>query len=544
MSNNIWNRRSGGMARHVRNSQFVARGFAPDGGPALFNMAAAERSVGRIGFRSSTALSTAALLLASAVIAPQAHAESCITDPTDNAIFNQTCTGKDGNPGKKGQSTDGIGNGNQTGQPGDPGETTSAIDQTLSHSFDGVMGKPTLYFSGQGGNGGVGGQGGDVGFAGYSNGGAGGKAGSGSPITVALTGATAQDSGTGQPTLTLLSTGGNGAKGGALNFRGTGGQGGAGGNGGMLTLTGDAQSTVTNRDQGIAAVSLSSTGGNGGDAEAASTNIETARGAAGGGGGNGGNIYATVSGSIIASGSGIVAKSRGGSGGKGGDAEDNGSAVGGVGGNGGAGGNIELAMINGRIDAEEAANTVLAVGESDDTKVKVAEAQAAMMAVSTGGVGGAGGSANGGFGNAKGGVGGGGSADGNVTVSSSASVILTSGDLIAGELGQSIGGSSGNGGYAGALFVATGGQAMPAGNGGDVFILAEASGAPGANGSVGAITTSGIQSSALVGAVDRRRRRLWRQRESRWTAARCRARRHCRLGWQWWRGGCLQRGPE
>lgn len=497
MPNNFRRHHSGGMVHHVHNSQFAPESFALDGGPINFTLAGAERSFRRIGFRSSTALSTAALLLASAVIAPQAHAASCATDQAGNAIFNQTCTGSDGAPGKKGQSTEGIGNGNQSGKPGGDGETTSTINQTLSNSYDGVTGKPTLYFSGIGGNGGVGGQGGDLGFGGYSNGGAGGNGGSGSAITVALSKATAQDSETGQPTLTMLSAGGNGADGGALNFRGTGGQGGAGGNGGALTLTEDAASVISNRDSGTAAVILKSTGGNGGNAQSASTNIDTARGATGGAGGNGGNIQATVSGSILSDGPGVIAESHGGNGGNGGDATNNGSAVGGVGGSGGTGGSISLYLIHGLIDADAAPSATVAVGEGG-ASVKVADAKAAMVAVSTGGVGGAGGLANGGFGNATGGIGGGGSANGNVSVASLAGTISTSGDLMAGELGQSIGGSSGNGGYAGAIFVAKGGQATPAGDGGDVFVTAEASGAPGANGSVGTITTSGVQSSALV----------------------------------------------
>ena len=205
------------------------------------------------------------------------------------------------------------------------------------------------------------------------------------------------------------------------------------------------------------------TGSHGGDGGVGSTPIWHAIAAYGGNGGEGGlglPVIVTSDGDIQTNGwlsIGIAAESRGGNGGNGGAAS---SLVAAYGGHGGAGGNSDVVAVTS--DSHIQATGTAAVG---------------IYASSAGGAGGAGGSASS-IGYAKGGDGGPGGSGGPVAIQNHGSIVVTgtlpatsewTGPVTGAIFGQSLGGAGGDGGYGGSV-VGLGGGALGSGPGGDVTL--------------------------------------------------------------------------
>ena len=240
-----------------------------------------------------------------------------------------------------------------------------------------------------------------------------------------------------------------GAIGASLSF---GGEAGTGGTGGDVTVrsANDTIVTIGSNSHGIVAQSVGGGGGTGGFSISGSAGIASVGASFGGAGGNGGHAgdveVSATGGEIRTRGYhsyGILAQSIGGSGGDGGYSVSGGISLGAsfnfaMGGSGGSGGSA------GMVTVDSAVNVF-----TDNTDSH------AIFAQSVGGGGGSGGfSATGGIsagvdiGASIGGGGGGGGKADNVAVTSTGSVIQTSGERSYGILAQSIGGTGGDGGFA------------------------------------------------------------------------------------------------
>ncbi|MGO4726693.1 MULTISPECIES: hypothetical protein [unclassified Inquilinus] len=288
---------------------------------------------------------------------------------------------------------------------------------------------------------------------------------------------------------------------------GTGGGGGFGGNAGAVTVTTDAQTTITTTGTyaaGIAAHSIGGGGGTGSDFQS----VLGGQGGNGGNGGNGGTVTVTTAGTISTSGDhayGVLSQSIAGSGGTGGLATGEFVALGGDGAGGGTAGEaivrnsggittggysshgIIAQSVGGGGGAAGSATGLVSVGgdaagttDSDGGKVLInntgtvttaGKAAVGLIAQSVGGGGGSGGDSKG-----IAGVGGSGSAGGSGGEIDLINLgrIQTTGDFGLGVLAQSVGGGGGNGGDV--LTVSTiasigiGGNAANGGDGGTVCV--------------------------------------------------------------------------
>ncbi|WP_346908068.1 autotransporter outer membrane beta-barrel domain-containing protein [uncultured Roseibium sp.] len=249
--------------------------------------------------------------------------------------------------------------------------------------------------------------------------------------------------------LEIVLSGGDGGK--ASNSS----DGGDGGFGGAVTLS----FTDTTEISGESPISITVTGGDGGDDTKRQTSKRrTVRGTDGGAGGAAGDLTLEIEGDVdtlqSTDGTLVFLSSQGGDGGYGREIknEGDGKAEGGDGGQGGAGGDVTLTLTG--IDTLSATTT--------------GDGIAGVRVESFGGTGGDGGEATSGGGEEnQGGDGGGGGAGGTVTVELSDITITTSGDLAFGVLARSYGGVGGdrgtttygtNGSYGGTFELGTGGE--------------------------------------------------------------------------------------
>jgi uncharacterized protein YhjY with autotransporter beta-barrel domain len=232
------------------------------------------------------------------------------------------------------------------------------------------------------------------------------------------------------------------------------------------------------------------TGGNGGyGGYSQDTGFSTSHGGNGGSGGTAGPTNITIAGSdstwtnveLTTAGNaspGIYATSQGGAGGYGGAAWTAlpGSADGGNGGAGGSGGDINITLNR----------TDITTGHSDSPGI---------IARTEGGLGAAGGFANGGPGTAYGGNGGAGGNSGNITIttSSSSSITTTYGSNSEGILAQSLSAGGGNAGGFNAAITGTGGTPGTGGAVGTITIT------NGATISTAGPTSRGILAQAMAG---------------------------------------------
>ncbi|MFZ5677118.1 MAG: hypothetical protein ACOZAM_29505 [Pseudomonadota bacterium] len=327
--------------------------------------------------------------------------------------------------------------------------------------------------------------------------------------------------------LVARSNGGNGGEGGSgfatlvppIGIDG--GNGGGGGAGGSVTLT--SSGNILTTADGIHGILAEANGGNGGDGgDVFSVGGLYGGGGDGGQGGVGGSVSVTTStGTITTQGkgsAGIFAQSNGGVGGDGGSLD--GAAIAGVGGSGAApkdggtvgvsnGGGIETYGIGsigiiaqsiggyagsggsatglfayGGSGASAGNGGIVTVGNSGSIHTRLEDAHG-IFAQSVGGGGGAGGWSGGVV--ALGGSGGFGGAGKSVTVTNSATgVITTDGARSVGIFAQSVGGGGGDGGNSGGL-VAIGGNSTGGGAGGTVVVT-----------NAGKITTNGVSSQAIL----------------------------------------------
>jgi hypothetical protein len=367
-----------------------------------------------------------------------------------------------------------IGGDSQSGATGNDGGLGGSANYIFvpNTELTGISGKVTTSIVANGGKGGDGGKGGFVPTgSGFSNGGGAGRGGGGGSVTFAQQGsgdAQSRIAGADQGAVLLEANGGYGGAGGESPNYGKGGQGGAGGDGGSVTFNQDGYAYITSAQPGATAVVLNSNGGNGGASPDARTHTDHASAHDGGQGGNGGEINATILGSIVSAGSGVVATSQGGDGGNGGFAQTDGGggATGGKGGNGGGGGAIDLTLYRGSIQATGASGAATGVTQTtqDGGTITFSAPTAALQALSLGGTGGDGKGADGNFSKGVGGGGGGVNSNATATVDNQGGSIVTNGYAALGMVAQNIAGNGGNGGYGGGVFVAKGGSGA---NGGD-----------------------------------------------------------------------------
>ncbi len=366
------------------------------------------------------------------------------------------------------------------GAGGNAGEVSVVNAATISTKGNQSSAIAAVSAGGQGGKGGTAGDmnvaamaGGSVSVAG--EGGAGGNA---AKTDVRNTGEiiTAGDGSAGILAQSTGGVGGDGGKAMALSL-GTGGslsvsiggKGGAGGNGSSVHV--ENQGTITTNGNGSAAIIAESIGGKGGNGEGNGTggltstaSLTVAGGHDGGAGGRADAVSVVNKGDLLTTGhnaSGISAISQGGDGGDGGNAVSIaaaavGSVAGAWSGKGGAGGDAAGVTItnSASLIKTEGANSSAIQAQSNGGKggaagLTGAAGLAALTSAPTGAV-------SVGFGQA----GGDGGAAGNVVVQSQSAAdlpaedittIQTSGDGSRGILAQSLGGSGGNGGVAGAL---------------------------------------------------------------------------------------------
>ena len=236
----------------------------------------------------------------------------------------------------------------------------------------------------------------------------------------------------------------------------------------VVAVTLDAQ--VANAASGSTIIAQSR-GGRGGDGGRAKN--EGSKGGNAGQGGAGGIVTLTVSGQVTGSGdvvsddvplAAILAQSLGGNGGTGGKGE---SASAGDGGDSGAGGSVSV-RTSGTVSTQGVGHVGIA-------------------ALSQGGIAGNGGRLNGPFGG-SGGSGGGASPGGLATVYSQ-STVTTSGESAVGILVQSLGGQGGNGGRSGTLFFGSGGDGVYGAAGGTAIAT---------NAVGGSVTTTGAAAHGVV----------------------------------------------
>ncbi|MEF7614516.1 hypothetical protein V4F39_11405 [Aquincola sp. MAHUQ-54] len=336
-------------------------------------------------------------------------------------------------------------------------------------------------------NGGSGGKGGDAHGGGlapvWHNGGAAAAGGAAGTLTLGFDPGSSATSGNGSTaTVQVIASGGQGGTGGNGGNFGSSGANGDGGTGGVITLHNNADS-ITNSSAyngsalAPAAIQISSSGGNGGGpGGGAATSSDSATGKAGGAGGDGGSIlYLSVgatAGAITSSGSGIVVVSQGGHGGDGAEASaEYNSAKGGVGGAGGSGGTATVSLattatLTGRgVDGAGTAATIIVDPNNPAAQAASSFVSAGVLVQSLGGQGGSGGSGNGSFGPGSGG-GGGAAGSGNLVAVYTSGTSISMSDYGASAIvGQSVGGSGGNGAGAGSAFGVKGGNGGAAGAG-------------------------------------------------------------------------------
>lgn len=316
----------------------------------------------------------------------------------------------------------------------------------------------------------------------YAEGGNGGHASDGAAVTVTNSGSitTQQRDSFGIAAQSIGGGGGDG--GGAGGWFTVGGRGGSGGNAGEVRVTSEGTITTSqDRSTALFAQSIGGGGGNGGDAVAIASAVSVSVGGRGGEGGDGAKVtVALLPGAVVSTGSvdaqgvihgadapGILAQSIGGGGGNGGLAVS-GTLPGSVpynigvavGGKGGAGG-----------DAGELVHVETSAGST----IKTAGLRSyGIAAQSIGGGGGNGGmafAASGGAGlSLTASVGGAGApgGDGKAVEVVNAGSIETQAAQAVGVFTQSIGGSGGNGGFAGSLAMGAASVSVSVGGSGDV----------------------------------------------------------------------------
>lgn len=401
------------------------------------------------------------------------------------------------------------------GDPGSPGQPAGALANVATNV---TISGPTYiviggWMSSMGGNGGNGGNAGNPVFVDSLHGGRGGDGGNGGVATMNFLGTVRPNSAGGVAVLGLgiNSLGGSGGQGGSV---GTccagdkdGGDGGNGGGGALAQFTGSGQVQASRT-----AVLAQSVGGSGGAGGSVSTSdaLVTNHGGDGGSGGQGGTASFIWQGGLIQAGyQGGTAMSLGGTGGNGGSARSGDQNYGGNGGLGGNAGSASVTMSGGSVSITETGyspyNAALlalseggvgGVGGSGGSLVSATagnggaggNAGAASASVigtidytglgsgpghaiyvgSAGGLGGAGGNASAIEGGSGGGglAGSGGSASLMVGPSGQSATINTTGKYANAAVVQSIGGGGGNGGVG--SFLVGGGAGAPGGNGGAV----------------------------------------------------------------------------
>jgi hypothetical protein len=313
--------------------------------------------------------------------------------------------------------------------------------------------------------GGGGGSGGATGAWVASLGGSGGSGGVGGNVLVENLGTIITD-GIASQAILAQSVGGGGGSGGGSGgfFAAIGGDAADGSKGGEVkVLNSGTLTTNTDYSIGLLAQSIGGGGGNGAGSGAWFASL----GGSGGSGGKGGLVDVTNDGLITTTGSlshSIFAQSIGGGGGSGGGSGGVWVAIGGDGGGGNDGGNV-LVTNNGQLET-------LGLGARG------------IHAQSIGGGGGSGAGA-GALNIAIGGDGDSGGIGGNISIINTGE-ILTSSHLAQGVFAQSVGGSGGDGGYTGSMFLTIGGDGGAGNNGGLIDVLND-----------GLITTLGHNSAGV-----------------------------------------------
>ena len=355
------------------------------------------------------------------------------------------------------------GSGGSAGSGGTVSVTIAGAINTTGANSEGILAQS---IGGGGGNA-------DATSGALAIGGAGGSSGSGSDVTVSNS-AAIQTGGASSHGIAAQSIGGGGGSGAAANGILTfGGSGASSGNGGHVTVTNNAGSSIITSGEmayGIFAQSIGGGGGGGGNVVSGSVLISASVGGTGGAAGSGGDVDVTNAGSITTHGGagvGIFAQSVGGGGGNAGFSGNytafNLSPVG-VGGSGGASGD------GGNINVTNASTGTISTSGAGAT---------AIFAQSIGGGGGNGGGAmtiTGSLGIAfsVGGSGASGGRGGNINVTN-AGAITTSGINSVAIFAQSVGGGGGSAGSSLAVtigpVVPIGGSSGANGRGGDVTIV-------------------------------------------------------------------------
>ncbi len=410
-----------------------------------------------------------------------------------------TTSGGNGGNGTDGESCLGCLEHRNGGAAPTPAPSGGAITLVLSNGTtvtNGAQG-PIVAATANGGNGGTGGDGGSTGS--WSNGGAGAAGGAGGPIRLTLqSGSIANGSGGGPAIIQLSGAGGAGGAGGGIGSYGTAGMSGAGGPGAAISFSQASGSQVASSGAAASVLLLFNPGGTGADGTSTETESDSAFGVSGGAGGGGGTIAVNIGGSIASSMSGVTAVSSGGNGGMGGTAGItfsgglNTSVNGGDGGIGGDGGFVQLSLLpTATVSATgpAGAGTGQQINLGNGATAQLTPLVAGLLAQSVGGVGGNGGTADGGFSKGVAGSGGNAGAGGTVSIQAAAGgVVSTTGYAAAGMLAQSIGGAAGTGANAGAVFYAQGGQGGNGGPGGQASLQIAS----------GTVRTQGDDSDAVV----------------------------------------------
>ncbi|WP_174801325.1 autotransporter outer membrane beta-barrel domain-containing protein [Martelella limonii] len=265
-----------------------------------------------------------------------------------------------GNGGRGGTEQNGAGGGAANAVTVDLGEHVF-----LKTSGSGAAG---LYVSANGGAGGEGGSGGSLG-----SGGDGGAAGAGGTIGVTLAGKVVTEGNASFGIVAQAYAGTGGAGAGAVDpFYARAGAGGAGANGGAISITTKAGSSIRTNGAGALAILAQTVGGGGGNGGASSGLVSI--GGDAGGSGNGGAVTLSSAGTLttlgagaiglsgfsVGGGGGLVLGSEIGSSGDGGSAGGAFYAGGGDGSGGGAGGAVKIAPIGSITTSGSNAHAVMA----------------------------------------------------------------------------------------------------------------------------------------------------------------------------------------
>lgn len=372
-----------------------------------------------------------------------------------------------------GFSTSHGGDGGNGGSGGAIGITTISKNGNVIMLTTDASSSPGIYAYSVGGAGNYGG-GALTSIGGSAWGGKGGKGGAGGDIQISLARTTITTNHSDSPGIVARSEGGLGANAGFADAgTGTayGGDAGYGGASGSITITTDSNSNITTTygsdAHGILAQTMSAAGGNAGGYNATGGGD----GGTAGIGGEVGSITITNGAKISTQGDasrGILAQAMAGTGGSGGSSWSIFHSASSSGGAGGASGAITVAN----------SGAITTQGISSE----------GILVQSIGGTGGAGGVASGFISNVGGG-GGNASGGGALTITNSGA-INTSGEGAIGILGQSIGGSGGDGGGAGGITVSVGGTGGSAAVGGGSITANLNSGS--------SISTTGAQSHGAV----------------------------------------------